>query len=146
MCYIYVKYFIQRGMIMKCPNCNAEITGKFCEYCGSEMPKEQNQQNITGQNVTVINNYYNENLQDEEDAEEEPKEELLPESKLGLISLILSILGFLFSFVSFGFGILFFIPTLICASISLLKTGRKRNCTKISFAIFLLSIFINLIL
>lgn len=145
MCYIYVKYFIQRGMIMKCPNCNAEVTGKFCEYCGSEMTKEQNQQNITGQNVTVINNYYNENLK-EELIEENPEEELLPESKLGLISLILSILGFLFSFVSFGFGILFFIPTLICASISLLKTDRKRTCTKISLAIFLLSIFINVIL
>lgn len=26
---------------MKCPNCNAEVTGRFCSYCGSEMPKEK---------------------------------------------------------------------------------------------------------
>ncbi|MBQ8627021.1 MAG: hypothetical protein IJ419_12745 [Agathobacter sp.] len=24
---------------MKCPSCGAETTGKFCEYCGSEMPQ-----------------------------------------------------------------------------------------------------------
>ena len=24
---------------MKCPSCGAETNGKFCEYCGSEMPK-----------------------------------------------------------------------------------------------------------
>lgn len=24
---------------MKCPSCGAETSGKFCEYCGSEMPK-----------------------------------------------------------------------------------------------------------
>ena len=26
---------------MKCPSCGAETSGKFCEYCGSEMPKEK---------------------------------------------------------------------------------------------------------
>lgn len=37
---------------MKCPNCGAEAkAGKFCEYCGSEIPKEQ-------PNVTINNNYY----------------------------------------------------------------------------------------
>lgn len=36
---------------MKCPNCGAEAKGKFCEYCGSEMPKEKATINIT-------NNYY----------------------------------------------------------------------------------------
>lgn len=36
---------------MKCPNCGAEAKGKFCEYCGSEMPKEKTTINIT-------NNYY----------------------------------------------------------------------------------------
>lgn len=24
---------------MKCPNCGAEGKGKFCEYCGCEMPR-----------------------------------------------------------------------------------------------------------
>lgn len=36
---------------MKCPNCGAETHGKFCEYCGSEMPQEKSTVNIT-------NNYY----------------------------------------------------------------------------------------
>lgn len=36
---------------VKCPNCGAEAKGKFCEYCGSEMPKEKTTINIT-------NNYY----------------------------------------------------------------------------------------
>lgn len=44
---------------MKCPNCGAEAKGKFCEYCGSEMPKEKTTINIT-------NNYY-------VNAEEKPK-------------------------------------------------------------------------
>lgn len=26
---------------MKCPNCAAETRGSFCEYCGSELPREQ---------------------------------------------------------------------------------------------------------
>ena len=28
---------------MKCPSCGAETRGKFCEYCGSEMPQEKPQ-------------------------------------------------------------------------------------------------------
>lgn len=36
---------------MKCPSCGAETKGKYCEYCGSEMPKETPTINIT-------NNYY----------------------------------------------------------------------------------------
>ena len=36
---------------MKCPSCGAETKGKFCEYCGSEMPQEKPTVNIT-------NNYY----------------------------------------------------------------------------------------
>lgn len=39
---------------MKCPSCGAESQGKFCEYCGSEMPKETPVVNIT-------NNYYGQN-------------------------------------------------------------------------------------
>ncbi|MDE7446170.1 MAG: zinc ribbon domain-containing protein [Lachnospiraceae bacterium] len=50
---------------MKCPNCNAEVTGKFCSYCGSEMPKEQTTTTFNG-NV-VINNYYGK-YQDQEPA------------------------------------------------------------------------------
>ncbi len=37
---------------MKCPSCGAESQGKFCEYCGSEMPQDKSTINIT-------NNYYN---------------------------------------------------------------------------------------
>lgn len=36
---------------MKCPSCGAETQGKFCEYCGSEMPQDLSTVNIT-------NNYY----------------------------------------------------------------------------------------
>ena len=36
---------------MKCPSCGAEAKGKFCEYCGSEMPKE----NVV---INITNNYY----------------------------------------------------------------------------------------
>lgn len=36
---------------MKCASCGAETQGKFCEYCGSEMPQEKTIVNIT-------NNYY----------------------------------------------------------------------------------------
>lgn len=43
---------------MKCPNCNAEVTGRFCSYCGSEMPKEKETVNITDNRSTVIYNYY----------------------------------------------------------------------------------------
>lgn len=32
---------------MKCPSCGAETKGKFCEYCGSEMPQEKSTVNIT---------------------------------------------------------------------------------------------------
>lgn len=36
---------------MKCPSCGAEVQGKFCAYCGSEIPQEEAPINIT-------NNYY----------------------------------------------------------------------------------------
>ena len=36
---------------MKCPSCGAEAKGKYCEYCGSEMPKE----NVV---INITNNYY----------------------------------------------------------------------------------------
>ena len=37
---------------MKCPSCNAETKdAKYCEYCGSELPKEK-------LNINITNNYY----------------------------------------------------------------------------------------
>ena len=37
---------------MKCPSCGAETkTAKYCEYCGSELPKDN-------PSVNIINNYY----------------------------------------------------------------------------------------
>lgn len=38
---------------MKCPNCGAETTSKICEFCNSEMPKEESQTIIN-----ITNNYY----------------------------------------------------------------------------------------
>lgn len=43
---------------MKCPNCGGEGTGKFCEYCGSELPKSAPDQVVNDNSQTVINNYY----------------------------------------------------------------------------------------
>ena len=43
---------------MKCQNCGAEVQGKYCEYCGSEMPQEKSTVNIT-------NNYYNSSVSQE---------------------------------------------------------------------------------
>ena len=51
-------------MIMKCPSCGAEGTGKFCAYCGSELPKENNTEEVNQSGAmnqegeTIINNYY----------------------------------------------------------------------------------------
>lgn len=39
---------------MKCPNCGGENTGKFCKFCGSEMPN-------TVTPVFVTNNFFGEN-------------------------------------------------------------------------------------
>ncbi len=44
---------------MKCPNCGAEGNGKFCEYCGCELPRNAPDTILNNQtNSTVINNYY----------------------------------------------------------------------------------------
>lgn len=41
---------------MKCPYCGAEATGRFCSYCGSELPKEKQNIHIEHKE-TIINNY-----------------------------------------------------------------------------------------
>lgn len=44
---------------MECPNCGAQSNGKFCEYCGSEMPRIAPETiNNDNSNTTIINNYY----------------------------------------------------------------------------------------
>ena len=47
---------------MKCPHCGADTSGKFCEYCGSELPYSgpQVQNTYNTENVThhVTNVYY----------------------------------------------------------------------------------------
>lgn len=52
---------------MKCPNCNGESTGRFCPYCGSEMPKEQTASTVNGD--VIINNYYSSIKDDDEETE-----------------------------------------------------------------------------
>lgn len=41
---------------MKCVNCGAEVTGRFCSYCGSEIPQKETNINIK-QNGNIVNNY-----------------------------------------------------------------------------------------
>lgn len=41
---------------MKCPNCNAEVTGRFCSYCGSEISRTMPNVHIE-HNESIINNY-----------------------------------------------------------------------------------------
>ena len=44
---------------MQCPRCGAEVTGKFCEYCGYEMPRNApDTVNNDNSHNTIINNYY----------------------------------------------------------------------------------------
>lgn len=45
---------------MQCPKCGAESRGKFCEYCGCEIPKNgpDTVNYDSSSNTTVINNYY----------------------------------------------------------------------------------------
>lgn len=87
---------------MKCPNCGAEATGNFCNYCGSELPKKQETMNING-NVT-INNYYqypnepNESDYDEEYEEDEDFDfEEEKESGFSIASLVCFILAIFFA-------------------------------------------------
>ncbi len=45
---------------MQCPRCGAEAKGKFCEYCGSQMPRIAPETiNHNNSHTTIINNYYN---------------------------------------------------------------------------------------
>ena len=43
---------------MKCQNCGADSTTKFCPYCGSEMPYRGPETVNNNTNTTVVNNYY----------------------------------------------------------------------------------------
>lgn len=43
---------------MQCPRCGAEAKGKFCEYCGCELPRTAPENVNYSNSQTVINNYY----------------------------------------------------------------------------------------
>ena len=45
---------------MQCQKCGAEVKGKFCEYCGCELPKNgpDTINYDSSSNTTIINNYY----------------------------------------------------------------------------------------
>lgn len=45
---------------MECPSCGAEVTGRFCSYCGRELPKESTVSIKGNDNTVMINNYYQE--------------------------------------------------------------------------------------
>lgn len=49
----------ERGVFMQCPNCGAQVKGRFCEYCGSELPRSAPETiNNDNSHTTIINNYY----------------------------------------------------------------------------------------
>lgn len=62
---------------MKCPNCGAESNGKYCSYCGSEMPVNGNQININHNerisHTNTTNNYYDSREKTYDDIYEEEK-------------------------------------------------------------------------
>ncbi|MBQ6518953.1 MAG: TM2 domain-containing protein [Anaerolineaceae bacterium] len=50
---------------MKCPHCGAEVTGRFCSFCGSELPQPANSPRESGNKIynetvthNITNNYY----------------------------------------------------------------------------------------
>lgn len=44
---------------MQCPNCGAQAAGKFCEYCGSEIPRIAPETvNNDNSHTNITNNYY----------------------------------------------------------------------------------------
>ena len=43
---------------MKCVNCGAEVSTKYCSYCGSMMPTSGSDTVINDNSKTIINNYY----------------------------------------------------------------------------------------
>lgn len=46
---------------MKCPKCGAEVTGKYCSYCGSELPYN-GPQSVNSGNSTVNSNNVTHNV------------------------------------------------------------------------------------
>lgn len=76
---------------MKCPNCAAEVTGRFCEYCGSEIKQE------APQVINITNNYYSDAHNDRFDrtfVSVEPAP-VVQRSKFvaGILGLVLGFLG-----------------------------------------------------
>ena len=126
---------------MKCPNCNAEVTSKFCSYCGSEMPKEQNSKTVNG-NV-VINNYYG-NLGSKENVEID-KSNLL-ESSISKIVFYLSILYFFLCFFMSGFLVPCFIFILLLSFACLFEKNKSHRYLKKSFFIVGIGTLIFIIL
>lgn len=63
---------------MKCPNCNAEVTGRFCSYCGSELPRKEPNIHIE-HNETIINNYRKDKPEYDDIYEEEKTREMARE-------------------------------------------------------------------
>lgn len=47
-----------KKIIMKCQNCGADGSGRFCEYCGTELPYRGPEVINNDNSNTVINNYY----------------------------------------------------------------------------------------
>ena len=123
---------------MKCPNCGAEATCNFCNYCGSELPKKQEAMNING-NVT-INNYYqypnepNESDYDEEYEEDEDFDfEEEKESGFSIASLVCFILAIFFACGVAPLGIIFSISSIIFALIAYFDGKGSCKCANIVF-------------
>lgn len=127
---------------MQCPNCGAHGNGKFCEYCGSELPRSA-PETVSNDNshTTIINNYYQSAPPQGENANSHPIYQYshgdINSSKSKVITLLLAIfLGYFgahhFYVGKIGMGILYLFTAGLCGigwivDICLIASGSFKD-------------------
>lgn len=116
---------------MKCPNCGAESNGRYCSYCGSEMPVNGNQININHNekisHTNTTNNYYDSREKTYDDIYEEEKMRANARNRLNSEAQASQAKGCLITFLIF-IGIIAFIWWKITSWWDgVLDNGRKKT-------------------